>query len=402
MFALDGLSCTLTQAAISQEPGVSPSFTSFIVEHGRKYAKGTREYEMRSSIYQQRLKEVESHNSRASRRWNAAVNHLTDRTDVELAQLRGLRIIQSSSKSLRPVGVVSAHKGAFLSQIRNAVVPDEVSWTNLSSVKADLDQGSCGSCWAIATANMLNANAEIAGRKRTFSPQELVDCTPNPHNCGGSGGCQGATVELGMNWVMAQGLETEEAIPYTATDGTCSKLSSAMLLDGVNKGVEYDQKTLDDMIAVGVHGAKSNSAAVLLGLTAWERLPENEYEPLVRAVAERGPAAVSVAAGGWSSYEAGIFDGCSKDATIDHAVTLVGYGIDRSAKEKYWLIKNSWGRGWGEQGNIRLLREQGNVHCGTDYQPKVGTACDGGPSQVHVCGMCGILYDSVVPHFAKK
>jgi len=162
---------------------------------------------------------------------------------------------------------------------------------------------------------------------------------------------------------------------------------------------------LEDMIAVGFHAAQSHhQAGVALGLKGWERLPENEYEPLMRAVATLGPVAVSVGAGGWQSYRKGVFDACTKDSEIDHAVTLVGYGKEQKSGDKFWTIKNSWGNSWGEHGQIRLLREEGDVHCGIDHNPKAGTACDDGtaPKSVKVCGMCGILYDAVVPHFNKK
>lgn len=297
--------------------------------------------------------------------------------------------------------MVGAHSsGQFLSQVKASVLPDEKSWAHLNGAKTDFDQAACGSCWAIATVTMLQANAEIQGLNRTFSAQELVSCTPNPKSCGGSGGCQGATVELAMNWVMEQGLADSGATPYMGVDSTCKKPAGTALLAGVDDGYGA---SLDAMIAVGFHAAKSElSPGLSLGLKGWERLPQNEYEPLIRAVAETGPAAVSVSADGWNSYGAGLFDNCDKDAVIDHAVTLIGYGIDKERSQKYWLIKNSWGLTWGENGNIRLLREEGNVHCGTDHQPSVGTGCDGGPTSVPVCGMCGILYDSVVPHFIKQ
>merc|ERR1740117_1033061 len=100
-------------------------------------------------------------------------------------------------------------------------------------------------------------------------------------------------------------------------------------------------------------------------------------------------------------YQGGVFDHCDRDAVIDHAVTLIGYGGDKTLDEKFWLVQNSWGADWGEEGRIRVLRSDGDQSetCGVDRQPEVGTACKGGPKEVTVCGMCGILYDSVVPHF---
>ena len=122
----------------------------------------------------------------------------------------------------------------------------------------------------------------------------------------------------------------------------------------------------------------------------------------MRALVEKGPVAISVAATPWQSYTAGIFDGCEPDSVIDHAVVLVGYGNDDKVKEKYWTIQNSWGD-WGEDGRIRILRRDSDeTECGIDHQPEVGTGCDGGPKQVTVCGMCGILYDTIVPLFADS
>merc|ERR1719313_1105336 len=89
----------------------------------------------------------------------------------------------------------------------------------------------------------------------------------------------------------------------------------------------HDSK-LQEMIAIGFHQAGPNSAGASLGMHGWERLPENEYEPLLKAVALTGPVAVSVAADLWNSYGSGIFNDCGVDAVVDHAVTLIGYGSD--------------------------------------------------------------------------
>jgi cathepsin L len=385
---------TIRRAAEGKE---LPSFESFLAKYDRTYSTHNKEYDMRRTIYERRLAVVQQQNSKTHRLWDATVNHLSDRTEDELAQLRGLRMVKAAMK--RP-GMIGAHKGQFLSQIRTAVLPDVKDWTHLKAAKLDVDQGGCGSCWAVATATMLQANAEINGYNRSFAAQELVNCVQNPHHCGGDGGCAGATVELGMNWVMESGLETESNTPYLGADATCKKQGTSLIAHAQGG---HQKESLEEMTAIGFHGAKSElSAGLALGLRGWERLPENEYEPLIRAVAEHGPVAVSVSASGWGNYGAGIFDGCGVDAEIDHAVVLLGYGFDKDRNQKTWTIKNSWGLTWGEDGNIRLLREVGNVHCGTDYQPKSGTACDAGPSTVPVCGMCGILYDNVVPHFQKS
>jgi len=372
------------------------SFASFISEYGRSYVTGTQEYEDRRKLFEIRIGEVKNHNSKPTRLWNAAINHLSDRTKSELVALRGLRPIRATKEVSTGAVSPQRQRGHFLHQLKNLVVPAERSWTNLTSLQADADQGACGSCWAVATATMLWANSEINGYSRTYSAQELVDCTPNPHRCGGSGGCQGSTTELAMNWVMENSLAASDETPYLGVDGTCNKASSGASLLAHN-----GDESLQQMIKIGFHSPLSmQSKGLELGLRGWERLPENEYEPLLRAVAFTGPVAVSVAADAWRNYGEGIFDDCGVDAVVDHAVTLIGYGIDATrGNAPYWLIKNSWGLYWGEGGNIRLFRQEGDSHCGTDHQPALGTACEGGPTNVRVCGMCGILYDSVVAHF---
>merc|ERR1712061_54511 len=82
---------------------------------------------------------------------------------------------------------------------------------------------------------------------------------------------------------------------------------------------------------------------------------------------------------------------------INHLVQLVGYGTDADSGLDYWLVRNSWGSGWGEDGYIRLIREA-TPPCGEDPFPLVGTGCvdDNVPIQT-VCGQCGILYDTSYP-----
>merc|ERR1719517_97167 len=92
---------------------------------------------------------------------------------------------------------------------------------------------------------------------------------------------------------------------------------------------------------------------------------------------------------------------CDPNWVVNHAVTLFGYG--RQDALRYWKIMNSWGPYWGERGAIRIERQESEESlCGWDYEPGVGLGCKGGPPKVWVCGSCGILYDPVVPTFAKR
>jgi cathepsin L len=102
-----------------------------------------------------------------------------------------------------------------------------------------------------------------------------------------------------------------------------------------------------------------------------------------------------------------VFTGCPKApryVIIDHAVQLVGYGTDPQSKLDYWIVRNSWGGSWGEQGYIRMEKHSdGDMSkwCAKDNRPQDGSGCDGGPPEVTVCGSCGIWYDNSYPTGGK-
>jgi len=133
-------------------------------------------------------------------------------------------------------------------------------------------------------------------------------------------------------------------------------------------------------------------------LTNYTVLPSNKAAPLLNAIANVGPIAIAVDAAAWGDYDSGVFDGCDlSNVDLDHAVQVVGYGTDNSAGD-YYIVRNSWGTVWGEDGFIRLARgANDDTKCGPDSSPQDGVGCNGGPSEVTVCGTCGILYDTVYP-----
>lgn len=352
------------------------SFEDFMAQHGRGYMQGSSDYEERKKIFLQTQQQVVNQNSKPGRRWTASLNKFSDWSESELRSIRGyVRNPQRHS-----AGLSFSQNGHSTTRQR---VSDTIDWRNLTSSRQSIDQGACGSCWAVAAVSTLNAHHEIhRGKVGDFSVQELINCVPNPHECGGKGGCEGATVELALGYVQAKGLSWESELPYTAMTGACTKSDSLL-----EKGSSLNSLLGDD---TGLTGAS-------FGMTSYETLPSNRYMPLLQALAS-GPVAVSVAADAWSLYDSGIFDGACGNI-VDHAVTLFGYG--KQGAEEYWIVKNSWGGDWGENGYIRLLRHENEESlCGIDDKPQLGLACKGENDPITTCGMCGILYDSVVPQFA--
>jgi len=252
---------------------------------------------------------------------------------------------------------------------------------------------------------MLETNYAImnVGKSRSFSIQEMVDCVPNPHLCGGKGGCEGATVELAMLYVSQRGLATREQTGYHAHDQHCLSggQSHDMAVDelatpGLKTSTSNLMVTAERIVPKSLLETSSNAASMSF---QWERLEVNNDLALMQALI-KGSVAVSADASPWSSYGGGVFNGCSKDSVINHAILAIGYGKNENGA-KFWNIQNSWGGSWGEKGRIKLFRESeedkvDDKHCGIDHKPIDGTGCKGGPSQVKVCGQCGVLFDNVI------
>jgi len=100
--------------------------------------------------------------------------------------------------------------------------------------------------------------------------------------------------------------DTIDEVPYHEGNGQCTLDQSGTPQALVNSS--------------NIHGGRA------IGMTGWEKLPENRYKPLLRALIDLGPVAVSVAADQWIYYDGGIFDGCGKDAIVNHAVVQTGFG----------------------------------------------------------------------------
>merc|ERR1711945_82063 len=262
-----------------------------------------------------------------------------------------------------------------VTKVSDKQLPESVDWREKGAISPVKDQQACGSCWAFAATAMIESYAQIETNEMPIlSAQQVTACTPNPLSCGGTGGCMGSIPQLAFTYIQLFGHVTEDEWPYTAGNGNTGSC-------------EYDY----------------NGMPPSVGLSGYTILEANNQEAVMQHLAEVGPLAVAVYASGWGAYSGGIYDGCSYDSNIalNHAVQLVGYGSD--ADGDYWIVRNSWGAGWGEDGYIRLRRDA-TAQCGTDSSPMDGTACAGGPGsdEQHVCGQCGVLFDTSYPLGAHK
>lgn len=348
------------------------TFQQFMKQFHRKYKNGTEEFIKREMIFKNNLKFLLGINKNPNSLWRGEVNKFMDMSEAELHKMLGYK---KSSKGLTSSFIQNATDANALQEM---TLPRDHDWRPRMARSQSFfsDQGACGSCWATAAVSALEGHLEIQyGITNQLSPQFLVSCVPNPKKCGGTGGCQGATAELALEYIAQHGIPSAQKWPYTSLDGDNGKCDRE----------KHDMK----------HAS----------VDSFRVLPENKGAPLLQALYQVGPVVVSVDATTWTLYKTGIFSGCGKDAILNHAVVAVGFGEQEGSFDqlhKYYVLKNSWGNDWGEKGHIRLQRfDSDDAHCGVDNKPMEGTGCEGGPPQVKVCGMCGVLYDSVYPVGAR-
>lgn len=361
--------CALAQARYTRWHELFPKrydFKQFVREYGKVYTSSEEET-FRRRVFNANLKHVLHHNSQPGLTWKMGINHLSDRTQSELAALRGYKKEISSQDH-----VVDA-RASMASDFNPLVgdLPTSVDWRQKGAITPVKDQGMCGSCWTFASAEEIESMYFLkTGSLVELSEQQIASCTSNPLDCGGTGGCEGGTAEVAFQSIITVGgIASEWTYPYISYNGTdyaCRLNSSHFTFSPVAK------------------------------LRSYVKLPTNDQNALMQAVATIGPIAISVDASAWSFYETGVFSGCNmKSPDIDHAVQLVGYGTDSKLGD-YWIVRNSWTPTWGEAGFIRIQRTANPV-CGVDPTPGDGTACKPYPANVTVCGMCGMLSDSAYP-----
>ncbi|XP_069678160.1 dipeptidyl peptidase 1-like [Periplaneta americana] len=274
--------------------------------------------------------------------WTAKVyENFVGKTRSEMLKISG------GKRSWLPHKISPARPSSRL-QAAASTLPPAFDWRNVDGVNfvsPVRDQGMCGSCYAFSAMGMLEARLRVQTNNTLqvqLSPQDVVSCSKLSQGCEG-----GFPFLVAGKYGKEFGTVEESCNPYKGRDGPCT---GRTCLKHYTASYSY---------VGGYYGACN------------EELMKME---LLRG----GPFSVSFeVTSDFQHYNGGIYHHTGLGdfnplEAVNHAVLLVGYGVDHTTGEKFWIVKNSWGTGWGEDGFFRIRRGTDEVaieSCGVHVTP---------------------------------
>jgi C1A family cysteine protease len=301
-------------------------FNNFQERFSKKYSS-FEEVENRFAIFRENFVAILKHNSDVTQNFTLGINQFTDLTREEFREkyVGGLK-----------VEVGSYGCKTFSSSASGA--PSSIDWRSKNAVTSVKDQGQCGSCWTFSATGAVEGAWSIStGQLLDLSEQELVDCATGISY--GSHGCNGGQMEGAFKFVIEHGQCSLVSYPYTAKDGNCKSCSAIARISSCSDVKPNDQVSL-------------------------------------KAAVSQQPVAVAISADTmiFQSYSSGVITSANCYTSLNHGVLVVGYGTENG--QDYWLVKNSWGTSWGNNGYVKIAKSSstndGGV-CGIAMDPSFPT-----------------------------
>ncbi|XP_048000819.1 cathepsin K-like [Leguminivora glycinivorella] len=286
------------------------AFNSFKKHHDRNY-QDKKEHDLRRDIFHKNWKFVVDHN-RQNLGFKLALNHLSDLTPAERKHMSGGRRSKNPSATI-PFPHSERQVGDIMAQI-----PEEYDMRLEGIISPVKNQDKCGSCWTFATAAAVEgALARLDGRILDLSEQSIVDCSWEGEN----EGCNGGFPKEALKHIMKHGIPLEEDYGgYLNENGYCH-------LENVTEVFKIRGFTMVTPLSV---------SAMKVALY--------KYGPVIVTIQNNEA---------FNFYHSGVFyDHTCVNDYVGHAVTIVGYGSRDGAD--YWIVKNSFGQQWGQDGYMLL------------------------------------------------
>jgi len=276
------------------------NFMAYVSEYGKSYGT-VAEFMFRKEQFVARHNEIEAFNADANNTHTVGHNLFSDKTYAEMKKLNGYK-----------AGPLKATNAPTLDESNLAA---SVDWRTKNAVTPVKNQAQCGSCWAFSTTGAVEgADAIASGSLKSFSEQQLVSCSKQ------NSGCNGGLMDYAFQYIKTAPLELESNYPYTSGAGRVASCKYSK-----SRGVGTVSSFTDVQSSVGQ----------------------------MKAALGKGPVSVAIEADqmAFQSYTSGVItSGCGTN--LDHGVLAVGYGTLDG--EDFFLVKNSWGPSWGDQGYVRI------------------------------------------------
>ncbi|XP_030749407.1 cathepsin L1-like [Sitophilus oryzae] len=319
VFLVSILALTLVQAGTNK---YHQQWLQFKKEHMRFY-RSLDDESRRYDIFQENLQKIDEHNGlydKGLKTFKMGITQFADLTSEEFKDFLTFKPSSGVERKARTLFQVSG----------NASVPKSIDWRKKGAVTNVKDQGICGACWAFSVTGSLEGAYYLKHKKLvSFSEQQLIDCATEKY---GLFGCNGGELDPAFQYIKENGAETESNYPFEMNDDQCHQ-NNSLIVTKIKSIVDVESKNEDALVA---------------------------------AVGLVGPISVAIDAEPIQFYRSGIFqsESCSQ-VELNHAVLAVGYGSKNG--QDYWIIKNSWGTEFGENGYI--LMKRGVNQCGIALQP---------------------------------